>query len=202
MSRTILFVMGLLFISSASYAFDINFENYSTYSNDYKIKEINEIRAQVISSSYGGRFRRDCYREYHSNFPYAAQTVSYMIKQNLDSNNLEVKLPSTVSFNEVIELAKHSGEKLDEEINWGCKVKTYLTGMVKGVTVEGHKFKSDFFMDFSGHKVGLRVGSYTVNVDTDHVTTSDLIPTAFMGQSWDNVWKELDPAVSNSQTNF
>lgn len=193
-------VFIFLLLASSTFAsasnYTIKFQNLSTFSSDHEISEIIEVRAQVNSYSRGGFARRDCYKEYQTNFPFSAQTTSFQITKNLD---IEVQ-GKTIQLGDLKEVFNTLKQELKNDLNWGCKTEAYLALLIKGKTLDSLDFKSNLLLDEKGGE--LINSTLDLVLKANSVNYLNLTPTVYDRDTWKMLWSLQDPAISAPQTNY
>lgn len=196
---TLLVAMVALSISTQAQNIILNIEDLVTYSQDFAVAKISNVRAQLLVASRGGFGRIDCYKSYHSNFPYAAQTESFTITQNLKA---EISDEKQITLSELQTLEKKNRQNLTKKLHWGCKVDSYTTIFVEGELDDQTKFKSNLSIRFDKDSVILEVGSSETPLTTGQEVYTNLTPTVFFGENWNRLWDSMNPTELNPVTNY
>lgn len=195
-------LLTLIFSITTKASVDLKLEvgDLISMSFDSAIEEVIEVRAQLNVFSRGAGLRsRGCYKEYQSNFPFAAQTVPFTVSQNFKVDLLSKK---NLSISNLLEIEKRNVKLLKTKIKKRCKADSVLTIFVKGVLDDGQSFKSDLTGYIVDGEILLNVGSLRHNVEVGVPYVLDLIPTVFFGNNWNIIWNKMDPKNDQMQTNY
>lgn len=201
MKPILLSLFSAALLSSAAFASDdviLNAKSLVEVSNESKILEIKEARATLSVSSTGSRLRPDCFKEYKTNFPFSPQTVSYTVEANLP-----VKLEkNTMKISDVVKKTESFTRELKKKLNLGCSSEASMIILVEGQTTKGSEFKSDLQVFVTKEGIKVQTGALSQVVTPETAKTIDLVSTVLFGDTWNDVWSDLDPANFAVRKNY
>jgi hypothetical protein len=193
-----MFLSAVSMASTAGTAMVFTIRNMVSFSDEVKVQSLSDARLQSVVASTGSSFRPDCFKEYKLNLPFAAQTVSYEVTQNLP---IKVK-GNSLYIKNLFETLENNQERLSETLNFGCGQTSTATLLVSGVLQNGETFKTTLELELADKEGVVMVGSMQVKIAAGEATTLDVLPTIFDAQTLNNFWNEFDPANNRPVKNY
>ncbi len=177
----------------------VDFYEYSTYSNDHIVDQVYEVRSQLAATTRGSFFNKECFKEYYSNYPDTPTTVSYLLKENIAFPMIGKK---RLNLGDLRKTYYNAKSELLYRLDKKCKTSDYLLVLLKGKTLKGHLFQSDFYIEFDKEKMFLISGLEKIELKEDTPNQARLTPSTLLKDDWKSVWRELEFKESGYETNF